>query len=327
MSIQLVGITDEATARRVELNRAEPDLAGVTLIEACGLAAIAVPSSRPRWLRNRSRLKLIEKLTAEQKRLEALIKLGPLLPAAGDARLSDAGEIRSFLVASADGLREELGAYGALVQFQVVIEWDAERFAQRTLPAGALACSPGVPAVDPATSIEDSRKQLAETAFAWISERAKGCLNMPRGNERVVANLVVLIGKSEEDQLDAALARIDAVAPDALTLRVTGPLPPLSFASVTVDVPSEPSIRAARKLLGIHAEASTEAVRQAYLRNVKVAHPDSAGGSLLSGDVPDMAGIKTAYDLLMRIHAMQSRHGKVAPFALIRREGDVTRAI
>jgi hypothetical protein len=327
MSLQLVGITDDATARRIELNRAEADLKGVILIEACGLAAIAVRPSRTGWLRNRSKNKLIEKLSTEQRRLEALIKLGPLLPAAGDARFDSAADISAFLVASANGLRSELDAYGSLVQFQVFIAWDAERFRARIALSPEPVMPPGADGDDQAVSTERMKKDLAVKAEGLIAVRSRACLSMPLGSDHVVANLVVLIAKSEEPLLDEALATIDAIAPDALSIRVTGPLPPLSFACVAVDMPSEPSIRAARRLLGINAEASTEAVRLAYLQNAKAVHPDSAGALATSAGAADLTEIKTAYDLLMRIHAMRSKDGKAPALASIRREGDLARAI
>ncbi|CAL75177.1 putative gas vesicle synthesis protein, GvpF/L-like [Bradyrhizobium sp. ORS 278] len=310
MSLRLVGITDAATARRIELGRDAGDLEGVKLIEACGLAAVAVGASRSSWLRNRSRKRLIEGLTAEQRRLEALIKLGPLLPAAGDAALDDATDVAAFLAASADGLRRELDAFGSRVQFQVRISWDPARF----------------PGVEP-SSPERARQDLATRVITALSTHFKECLTLPGGGDRDVANLVVLIERSEEVALDDVLAGIDAIAPDALTIRVTGPLPPVSFASVCVDVPSEPAIRAARRLLGITAQANAEAIRLAYLRNARAAHPDMAASSPQARDIPDMTDIKTAYDLLIRVHSKQTANGKVAALASIRRDGDLKRAI
>jgi len=324
MRLQLVGITDAGTAKNVELYLADPDLAGIILVEACGLAAIVMKAARNGWLRANSRKKLIERLSTEQRRLEALIKLGPLLPAAGDARFDGLADVSAFLAEAADGLKQELDAHGSLVQFQVVIAWDAERREAGLAPPAPASRPPGS---DPVPSTCTSRQQLADKAEAWLKQLSRGHLKMPCDSDSVLLNSVVMIDKADESKLDAVLARIDAIDPVALTLRVTGPLPPLSFACVAVDSPSDPSIRAARRLLGINAEATAEAVRLAYLRQAKALHPDMAGASTPQPGAPDMSEIKTAYDLLRRVHAMRSRNGGPTPLASIRREGDVARAI
>ena len=66
-------------------------------------------------------------------------------------------------------------------------------------------------------------------------------------DDRMVANLALLLPKPASDALDRRLAELDEEFGSRLNFRCVGPLPPYSFATVEVNPPSFEAIDRARR--------------------------------------------------------------------------------
>jgi hypothetical protein len=325
--IRLIGITDEITADRVIASTAEPALKGLTIVKCNGLAALLVPVVKAGWFDTNSRASLVRRLGDDQKRLEALIGLGPLVPAVNEGLLDNHADAEDLLLSSADALTETLRDYGTLVQFQINIDWKPEAVLQ------AHAADPELRAilVDDraergaalAAFMAGLRKRLADSFCEKAAGAAREIVLLPGSGEGNVVNIVALIDRAEEARLDRAVEAIDAEVPDALAIRYTGPLPPVSFAGLDVKKSSAGDITAARHLLGLDERSSLAMIRDAYVTQARAIHPDTAAPS--ENVAPDLTELKEAYLLLSRVNGRKTGNGRLPPLVSIRREGEVAR--
>jgi hypothetical protein len=284
-----------------------------------------------RWYEIRSRLDAVRQLAEDHKRLEALMRLGPLLPAVENAALENAFEVDDLIAASAEFLRETLAEFGALAQFQIQVAWKPEemlkaeangpRLRQIVAEAGQDRAARGAAV---AGFMNGLREELAETCRQKIAGAAKDVIELPCGSETDVVNLVALIDPAGEPELDRAVEAIDASSPEALKIRYTGPMPPISFAGIEVKKTGAGEIRAARRLLGLDDVPSSVTPREAFLARVRALHPDVATAPAEEG-APDIAEIKDAYALLTRIGDGKTFSGRAPPLVSIRREGQIAR--
>jgi hypothetical protein len=301
------------------------------VVRGAGLAAILEPVRAARWYEIHSRLDAVRQLAEDHKRLEALMRVGPLLPAVENAALENAFEVDDLIAASAEFLRETLAEFGALAQFQIQIAWKPEEMLKaevngprlREIVAGA---GPDRAARGAAVAgfMNGLRGELAETFRQKLAAAARDVIELPRGGETDVVNLVALIDPAQEPELDRAVEAIDAAYPGALNIRYTGPLPPISFAGIEVKKTGAGEIRAARRLLGLDEAASSAPTREAFLARVRALHPDVATDPAAEG-APDISEIKDAYTLLTRIGEGKTSSGRAPPLVAIRREGQLAR--
>jgi hypothetical protein len=119
----------------------------------------------------------------------------------------------------------------------------------------------------------------------------------PPMDDGMVANVALLLDREGRRGLDRAVETLDERFGGRLTFRCVGPLPPYSFATVEVQVPSFEEVDGARRLLGLGERATVHEIRRAYRRMAAELHPDR------NPDDPDaegrMASLSQAYRLLM----------------------------
>jgi hypothetical protein len=328
--IRMIAITDAATADAVEAGRADPALRDVSIARGAGLAALLAPIVKTGWL-GASRVELVRRLGEDQARLESLLRLGPLLPCVDEARLDSPAEAEDLLDASQDILARTLKEFGALVQFQICVEWKPEamlkaRARDPELLARLDACGPDRAARGAVLGkfMNDLHKLLADEFRTKIAGAARDVVELPLSGEGGVVNLVALIDRAGEAALDGAVEAIDASCADALTIRYTGPLPPASFAGVDVKPCKAGDAEAARRLLGVGTTSSKSALREAFAARARAAHPDTAGPEAASAGA-DLSELKEAFNLLARIDRKTSAGGKPPALVSIRREGEIAR--
>ena len=93
-------------------------------------------------------------------------------------------------------------------------------------------------------------------------------------DDRMVANLALLLPKGASDALDRRLAELDEEFGSRLNFRCVGPLPPYSFATVEVSLPSFEAIDRARRALSLGDKAGLAEIKSAYRRQIRQVHPD-----------------------------------------------------
>jgi hypothetical protein len=319
---RLIGITDSAGAAALA------GTAALVLVEAAGLTAILTPASKPlaAWLQTR-RQEMAE-LLEFQRLLEALAAKAALLPAAYGSALVTTDEAAALLIDSASQLSESLAAHGALRQFQIEVRWDPAKAMAAFKADGRLA------GLDVALAgrdrkafgaalqalMEAERLRLGSAFAQVLAGAARDVVRLPLADETMLLNAAALIAPEGEPKLDAAVEAIDGALPNVLSIRYLGPLPAVSFATITVTQPETRKLDAARRTLDVTHAASPDDIRARYRLAIKRAHPDTTPG----GDTDATARLASAYALALRA-AMAPLDGKGRPLLLdIRREGDAT---
>ena len=93
-------------------------------------------------------------------------------------------------------------------------------------------------------------------------------------DDRMIANLALLMARSAGEELDRQLAELDKEFGERLHFRCVGPLPPYSFATVEVSLPSFEAIDRARRVLSLGERADLAEIKSAFHRQIRQVHPD-----------------------------------------------------
>jgi DnaJ-domain-containing protein 1 len=328
-SYRLVGVTRPADAKRLLNASSASRFAELTVVEAHGLAAVLTPARKPlaAWLQTRKAE--MNGLLAFQKLLEAISADAPILPAAYGSALIETDQALALLTAHVGPLKDELEAYGSLVQFQIEVRWDPIKAMAVLKSDGRLA------GLDFALAnrdravfgsalqalMEAERHRLGSGFQAQLAAVARDTVRLPHADEAMLLNVAALIARIDEPALDKAVEAIDASMPDVLSIRYVGPLPAVSFANITIIEPEQGQLRKAHAILGTSGDASIDAVKQAFRLAMRQAHPD-ADGAQASSDAA--ANLAKAHALAIKA-ALAPRTAKGSPLLLdIRREGDAT---
>jgi hypothetical protein len=252
-----------------------------------------------------------------------------VLPAAYGSALMTPDEARALLAAHADELRESFETYGSLVQFQVEARWNPEkamsRFKQDGLFSGldvALAGRDRRTFGSAVQALMEAERQRLALSFAdMLRSSSRDVVRLPLADENMVLNAAALISREEESVLDRAVEAIDATLPDALSIRYLGPLPAVSFATITVVEPEKARLADARAVLGVTSASNAEEIKERYRFAIRKAHPDGRDAAAATDAA---AALSRAHALALRA-ALAPRNARGQPLLLdVRREGDAT---
>ena len=100
---------------------------------------------------------------------------------------------------------------------------------------------------------EYCRNRIVTTVRSFAADVVENALM----DERMIANLALLLAKDAGDALDKRLAELDKEFGERLHFRCIGPLPPYSFATVEVSLPSFEAIDGARRALSLGEKRRT----------------------------------------------------------------------
>lgn len=337
--LRLLGVTRPDALPRIVGPKGALAKVETQVVEALGLAAILVREERghalKQWMMartggNRARL---EGMLAMQRNLEAVSAVAPVVPAAFGGEPVDPREVLGLLAANAQMLSRALDTYGPLVQFQIIVHWDAPRMLRHLADQGSLVeakqLGQGGNSLAMGRMIqqimEQRRTEMATGFLAVIGDAAIETLRLPASEDTIVLNAVALIERAQEAALDAAVRSVDDAWPGFLTIKYLGPMPAVSFASIAVTRPDPQALLRARLLFGVDDHVNEDDLKGAYHRFMKLNHPDQNAGA----DTPDVAEAEGAYRLLRRVAASArampaATSGTGAPLLLdLRREGDL----
>ncbi len=303
---RLIGVTTPQAADKLIALGAS--LAGdpLAVVRYPGLAALLTPAKRAGFFQTRK--EALSDILQFQRQLEAAHGAGTLVPGAFANPLIDETEALRVLAVGHARFTEALATFDGVRQYQVTIGWN---------PAIALAhCATQAPfqaalsKVGPDKKIrgaairdlmEAERARLGAAAMAKLKAASLALMQEPLQGETMLANLVVLVKRTEEALFDTALEEVDASFPD-LAIKQLGPLPPVSFAAIQIERPRAQDIAKAKLTLSLDA-VEAEALKAAYRNAMKTAHPDAGG------DAQRAAAITKAYRLLQRLDEANSAGG------------------
>nr|MBC8248959.1 GvpL/GvpF family gas vesicle protein [Anaerolineales bacterium] len=250
-------------------------------------------------------------LVPHQRVVEAVMQAFPVLPVKFGTVLPDETWVRRLLTQGEALFRTALERFSGLVQIEVVVLWDLQQVFQeigqeehitqlkaqvesRSLEETMIkrvAIGQMVQA-----SLERRRASLREYLINWLKQVSLDLVVNPPMGDSMVANVALLVDEAGQEALDQQLELLDEEFEGQLTFRCVGPLPPYSFATVEVGVPSFETINEARRRLGLGETATSGKIRRAYHRLAGQVHPDH------NPDDPEaearMAELTRAYELL-----------------------------
>ncbi len=323
---RLVGVTTSAEAPRMAAAASKT----LCVVEAGDLAAVLAPASRPIAAWFSTRKAVMEEMLSFQRLLESLFAVGPLLPAAYGSAFVSPDDARALVRVHGTQLARDLAAFGACAQFQIEVVWDPAKAIAALKANGSMAgLDRSLADGDRRTFgavlqafMEAERLRLGAEFRARLVAASRDLVILPPAGEATLLNAAVLIERSGEPDLDAAIGAIDATMPDALKIRYLGPLPALSFASIVVLEQDTGHLALSLSRLGVAPDAPVDAITAAYRCAIKEVHPDRASAAASTDAAADLAA---AYAVALRA-AAAPRSAKGTPLLLdIRREGEGSR--
>lgn len=251
-----------------------PNPAPPLMLVRCGArGALFAPAMAARTAREG-----VEASLARARHYESVGGVERVLPVAPGAAIPPDGVAAVLATAESEIARAAAETQGAR-EYHLRVAWAEDQVlaAFRDSPdLRPVLAAPRVRAGDIALAVARLADRLAAGMDAELAAAGFARVEQPRA-PGVILHRSLLVPCAAMEALDAALARIDAMWSDGLTLRLIGPMPPVSFAlfrAVPVDAARK---RAARAILGPVSAAGTAALAAA--RRAALRRTDSVGSA------------------------------------------------
>jgi hypothetical protein len=250
-------------------------------------------------------------LVAHQRVVESVMQAFPILPVKFGTVLPDEAWICRLLTQGEILFHITLEKFASRMQMEVVVLWDLQKVFQEIgqdehiaqLKAQVEGRSPEETMIERVAigqmvqaSLERRRASLRDHLIHWLKGVSLDLVVNPPMGDSMVANVALLVDEAGQEALDRQLELLDEEFEGQLTFRCVGPLPPYSFATVEVEVPSFEAVDEARRHLGLGETATSGEIRRAYHRLAGQMHPDH------NPDDPNaearMTELTQAYELL-----------------------------
>jgi hypothetical protein len=228
-------------------------------------------------------------LVVHQQVVEAVLRDFPVLPVRFGTVLPDETWVHHLLKQGESLFRTTLERFDGQVQMEAVVLWNlAEVFQEigreddiAQLTARMANLSPEKTVTERVAigqmvkaSLERRRAELVDCLLPPLQEVALDQAINPAMDDSMVANVALLVDEAGRGQLDQRLEMLDKRFEGRLHFRCVGPLPPYSFASVEVQLPTYEVVDEARRRLGLGETATQGEIRRAYRQLVARLHPD-----------------------------------------------------
>jgi len=250
-------------------------------------------------------------LVAHQRVVESVMQDFPVLPVKFGTVLPDETWVHRLLTQGGTLLHTTLERFSGLVQMEVVVLWNLQEVFQEIGQEEPIAQLKAQVADRPPeetraeriavgqmvqTSLERRRAALRDHLLPSLQEVALDLVINPPMGDSMVANVALLVNEAGRAALDRQLELLDEEFKGQLTFRRVGPLPPYSFATVEVEVPSFEAVDEARRRLSLGEAATPGEIRRAYHQLASQMHPDHNPDD--PGAEARMTELAHAYELL-----------------------------
>jgi hypothetical protein len=252
------------------------------------LAALVSASPLPDF-RGLKRNQAAAHLVAHQRVVEAVMQDFPLLPVKFGTILTDEAQVRRFLAQGEPLFHTALEKFSGRAQMEVVALWNLPQLFQeigqeaqianlRTQITGSppektmaerIAIGQMVHA-----SLEQRRAALRDRLMPPLREIDPNLIINPPMDDSMIVNVALLLDQAGREALDRRLDWLDQEFEGRFLFRCVGPLPPYSFATVEVQVPSFVSVELARRCMGLGEKVNPGEIKEAYYRLAGQLHPD-----------------------------------------------------
>ncbi len=257
------------------------------------------------------RERAVRYLLAHQRVVESVMQTSAALPVKFGTTLPDAAAVTSMLDRAVSVLAGPLAELAQYVQIELIVSWDIDDIVSEVAADEAvarlkaqIAAQPGGASHDQCLAVgkmvkeaidrrrDDCRRRIVTTLQSVAADTVENALM----DDRMIANVAALLAKDARDQLDKRLAELDKAFGERLHFRCIGPLPPYSFATVEVSLPSFAAVDEARRTLSLGESAGRAEIKSAYHQQIRRAHPDLAAEAMRQGEAGRLAD---AYHTLM----------------------------
>lgn len=239
--------------------------------------------------RGMERAAVVRYLVIHQQVIEAVMEEYSILPFKFGTVLPDETWVQRLLQKGDALFHETLEKVTGRVQMEVVVMWDLtavfQEIGQEESVVQLKAQLAGRPPEETMTErvtmgqlvhglLERRRSALEHRLLPLLKEVAFDSVVNPPMNDSMVINLALLVDEAGRQALDQRLEQLDKEFEGHLTFRRVGPLPPYSFATVQVRIPSFQEVDQARRLLELAEVVDPDNIKQAYRRMASQLHPD-----------------------------------------------------
>ncbi len=240
-----------AVLRRMDVAGLPEGLAA-TIIAVGALAMVLVAVARPvgvaATLMGKSAQILAERMAARGRMLEAVHGAVDILPAR-PGQAVDLASARAALAGNATELSAALGGLAGHAQYGVAVRWRPAEALRRFAGEAELAGRTEPRAR--AEGAEALRVRFGAVIAGRLASAAADriVLDCDPGPE-MLTDVALLLTRGGEPALDREVEAIDAVWPEGLQIRTTGPGAPEAFGAFEIEVPGA-AAAAARRLVGM----------------------------------------------------------------------------
>ena len=286
--IYVYAIIPAAASRPFEVAGLSPAEPQVGTIRGNGLAAV-VGAAPPLDFHDLPREDAVRFLLAHQRVVEAVMHAGPTLPVKFGTILPDEAAVASLLIRGEAVLAPRLAELSQHVQIELIVSWNLEEVLHEIAAEDAVIRLKADVAAEPAEAANNARIALGKFVKESIDRRREAYRNRITAavwpiaadmvenalmDDRMVANVALLLPEQASEAFDRQLAELDEEFGGRLNFRSVGPLPPSSFATVEVTPQSYEIVDHARRALRLGERAKLIEIKAAYRRLIRQSHPD-----------------------------------------------------
>jgi hypothetical protein len=302
---------------------AEPQ---VRTIRGNALAAV-VGTAPPIDFRALSRDDAVHYLLAHQRVVESVMRSSAALPVKFGTTLPDEAAVVRMLARGAPVLAAPLAEHSQHFQVELIVSWSIDDILREVAAEEPVVRLKAQIAAQAGGATSDQRLAIGKLVKDSIDRRRESCrsriVTTVRSvvadlvenavmDDRMVANLALLLPQGASDALDRRLAELDQEFGSRLNFRCIGPLPPYSFATVEVSLPSFEAIDRARRALSLGETAGLAEIKFAYRQQIRQVHPDLIAA--VPADEGRASKLTDAYKILMNYaEALPSAAGDDTP--------------
>lgn len=289
------------------------------------LAAVVGPAPQESF-EGFNKATLVNALLAHQETLETIMKIHFILPCKFGTVLRDEQEVNQMLSQNGESLAQWLHKIKNRFEIDVVVTWDTRLFLNEI-----AARDPEIVELKkhwqslPLADQERGKLSLGMLLSAKLKEQAKhyakDILTVLKGvsesyavhdvmNDEMVFNASFLLTRCSEDLFFRALEGLDKRWEGRLNFKCVGPLPPYSFATVTIKRFDPKKIHWAYETLGLKGSVNVDKVKRAYKNRARQCHPDTHSQL----DQKAFETVHQAYELLVEYYQGGCKPMKVSLF-------------
>jgi len=295
------------------------------------LAAVIGPAPQERF-DGLSKERLVKALLAHQETLETIMKSQFILPCKFGTVLKDEEEVTELLSQNETLLEEWLNKMKNRCEIDVLANWNTQAILKeiaardpeivelkrhlQSLPLAEQQSKKLSLGMLVSAKLKETAKRYAAEIQMALKEASESYATHDVMNDEMVFNASFLLARDGEDIFFKALEGLDKQYQGNLNFKCVGPLPPYSFATVTLKRFDQEQIYWAHEALRLKGSVEVDQVNRAYKNIARQCHPDTHPEL----NKKEFEAVHQAYELLVEYYQGGTKPVKVSLFSV---NGDI----